>query len=199
MKKYFVFYILAISLMFCLSSIVYAFYIVSQETSDLIFTTGNLEYEITEESCNDLFVDKTGSFIVPGEELVQAGKTIYIINKSTISSQLRIVIRVKVADTTYYVDAANTNEIICDVESGWVYNTNDQYWYYGGIDGEIDPISSAGQTVSINILSSLKLNGNYFGSIIESTQVNITIIYQSKQAEYAEWNNIEEINKNFGN
>ena len=67
MKKYFVFYILAISLMFCLSSIVYAFYIVSQETSDLIFTTGNLEYEITEESCNDLFVDKTGLFIVPGE------------------------------------------------------------------------------------------------------------------------------------
>ena len=199
MKKYFVFYILAISLMFCLSSIVYAFYIVSQETSDLIFTTGNLEYEITEESYNDLFVDKTGSFIVPGEELVQAGKTIYIINKSTISSQLRIVIRVKVADTTYYVDAANTNEIICDVESGWVYNTNDQCWYYGGIDGEIDPISSVGQTVSINILSSLKLNGDYFGSIIESTQVNITIIYQSKQAEYAEWNNIEEINKNFGN
>lgn len=198
MKKYFVFYILAISLMFCLSSIVYAFYIVSQETSDIIFTTGNLDYEMTDESYNDLFVDKTDSYIVPGEELIKSGKTIYIINKSTISSQLRIVIRVNVADTTYYVDAANTNEIICDVESGWVYNTNDQCWYYGGIDGEIAPISSAGQTVNINILSSLKLNGDYFGSIIESTQVNITIIYQSKQTEYAEWNNIEEINKNLG-
>ena len=127
--------------MFCLSSIVYAFYIVSQETSDLIFTTGNLDYEITEESCNDLFIDKTGSFIVPGEELVQTDKTIYIINKSTISSQLRIVIRVQVKGTIYYVDDINTNEIICTMSTGWVYNLTEQCWYYGGNDGENPAVS----------------------------------------------------------
>ena len=198
MKKYFVFYILAISLMFCLSSIVYAFYIVSQETSDLIFTTGNLEYEITEESCNDLFVNKTGSFIVPGEELVQTGKTIYIINKSTISSQLRIVIRVKVKDVTYYVDDNNTNEIICALSTGWVYNQTEECWYYEGVDGEIPAVTITNPSTNINILSSLKLNGNYFGNLVKSSEVEITIIYQSKQAEYAEWNNIEEINKNLG-
>ena len=198
MKKYFVFYILAISLMFCLSSIVYAFYIVSQETSDLIFTTGNLDYEITEESCNDLFIDKTGSFIVPGEELVQTDKTIYIINKSTISSQLRIVIRVQVKGTIYYVDDINTNEIICTMSTGWVYNQTEQCWYYGGNDGEIPAVTITNPTTNINILSSLKLNGNYFGNAVESSEVIITIIYQSKQAEYAEWDNIEEINKNLG-
>ncbi len=199
MKKYFVFYILTISLMFCLTSIVYAFYVVTQETSDIIFTTGNLEYEITEESCNEMFIDKTNSFIVPGEELVQSGKTIYMINKSTISSQVRIVIRVKVADQTYYVDATNTNEIIAAVSDGWVFNETDICWYYEGEDGIVPAVTVANPTLNINILSSLKLNGNYFGNAVSSKEVTVTIVYQSKQAEYAKWDNIEEININLGN
>ena len=199
MKKYFVFYILAISLMFCLSSIVYAFYIVSQETSDLIFMTGNLEYEFTEDGYDNVFIEKNNDFIVPGEELIKENQIVYIVNKSTISSQLRVIIEVDIGDVKYYLSESTNEGIVGELTDDWVYVESEKTWYYKDTEGEIPAVTQNNQSENINILSSLKINGNKLGNSIETKEVVIKIIYQAKQADYAEWDNVEEISINLGN
>ena len=198
MKKFYFINSLIILFVLLFSSITYAYYVTIEKSSDFIIETGNLDYDITEESCTNKFIDKTGSFIVPGEELIKTGETIYITNKSSISSQVRIKISVQVNSDVYYVDDNNTNEIIATISDEWIFSSTDECWYYGGEEVIVEAVTDINPSVDIDILSAIKLNGNYFGNAVSSQNVVITITYQAKQAEYVDWLNIGEFSVNLG-
>lgn len=196
MKKYFTFYILTLGLIFMFSSLIYAFYTFTSETSNLVIETANLDFEINQNDFDVGFIDK--ELIVPGDELINSPNVVNIVNKSTISSCLRLIIRIKIDDITYYLSDVD-NEIIGVMSNGWTYDTTDECWYYLGVNGSISPPTDIDNPTKINILESLRINGNYFGNSIASKNVEVTIIFQAKQHDFVSWQNIGELNKNLGN
>ena len=63
---------------------------------------------------------------------------------------------------------------------------------------KIEPPNNTQQQTNIYILSSLILNGNYFGNTVSTKEVVVKIIYQAKQHDFASWDTIGEIKINLG-
>ena len=169
----------------------YAWFVKVKRTGAVYFKTGEVKYMMTDESFENNFYDK--SYIVPGEELLKS--KIYIINKSTISSNLRVKIEVEVNGTKYIVDN-NNQYIIAELFDTWTYDTtgNTQCWYYTVNNSQI--IENLANSTNLDIIESIKLNGNAFGTSIENKKVKITLYFQGKQSNYATWEDLGSITKN---
>jgi hypothetical protein len=184
--------LLILFMVMCLSivsiaAVTYGWFVSVKRTGSVYFKTGEVKYVMTNDSFNNNFIKK--SYIVPGEELLSSD--IYVINQSTISSNLRIKVIVEVNGTEYIVD--DTYQYINAVfETGWVYK--ESCWYYNGTEGVIE---STRVDTPINLIKKLNLNGNEFGTTIESKKVKITLHFQGKQSNYATWEDLGSITKNF--
>ena len=184
--------LLILFMVMCLSivsiaAVTYGWFVSVKRTGSVYFKTGEVKYVMTNDSFNNNFIKK--SYIVPGEELLSSD--IYVINQSTISSNLRIKVIVEVNGTEYIVD--DTNQYInAEFETGWVYK--ESCWYYNGTEGVIE---STRVDTPINLIKKLNLNGNEFGTSIESKKVKITLHFQGKQSNYATWEDLGSITKNF--
>ena len=185
------FLIMCISLL-SVAYVTYGWFVSVKRTGSVYFKTGEVKYVMTDDSFKNNFYNK--SYIVPGEELLKSN--IYIINKSTISSNLRVKIEVEVNGTKYIVDN-NNKFIIAELVDTWIYDTTDdtQCWYYTVNNSQV--IENLANSTNLDILESIKLNGNAFGTSIEKKKVKITLYFQGKQSNYATWEDLGSITKNY--
>ena len=188
--------LLILFMVMCLSivsiaAVTYGWFVSVKRTGSVYFKTGEVKYMMNEDSFENNFIKK--SYIVPGEELLT--KTVYIINKSTISSNLRVMIEVEVNGSKYIVDSTN-QYIIADLTDDWVFDLEEDTdcWYFNANNSQV--IDHDSGTANINILESLILNGNTFGTSIASSKVKITLYFQGKQSNYATWVDLGKITKN---
>ena len=93
---------------------------------------------------------------------------------------------------------SSTDEIIEVFDSIWEYDEETECWYAkdGSNEKTFDAVtvSTTGkQDAIINLITSIKLNGNKIGNAVESKNVSITLIFQGKQANYANWSDLGEL------
>lgn len=194
-KLFILFLVMCISIV-SVAAVTYGWFVSVKRTGSVYFKTGEVKYVMTNDSFNNNFIKK--SYIVPGEELLTSD--IYVINQSTISSNLRIKVIVEVNGTEYTVDNIN-QYIIVDFTEDWEYELveiseskgENKYWYFNANNSQI--IASTSSSVNINIVESLKLNGATFGNSVASKDVIITIYFQGKQSNYATWEDLGSITK----
>lgn len=217
MKKYkLLVLLLVLCMIICIfAGTSYAWFVKVKRTGAVYFKTGEVSYAIKYEEFEENFIDK--KIVLPGDDLIKEGAVVYIENHSSISSSLRILIEVKIKDEIYYLgDTKNTklDYTMCSSENNYFWNYDNGYWYYTlykKVDGqvvldeqgnkithEMIPHLEIGQTKqNINIIESIVLDGNQFGNAFASNEITITIHFQARQAEYANWVSIGDIKKTF--
>lgn len=197
--------VLIVSLFVSTLTVTYAWFVEVKRTRPVYFKVGEIEYEYTSQNINDSFVDDT--IIVPGMDLIVENESVAVYNKSTISSELRILI-----DVSYTIKGTNYRHIIGDVsdDSGgkrllyematakddelwkWDYGDDGFWYFYETDDSSILPyVDPGGNAREIKILDSLKLNGDYFGNDVSAKNIVIKFTFQAKQSSYAEWNDVQ--------
>lgn len=190
--------ILVVLLLISTLTVTYAWFIEVKRTSSVYFKVGEIEYEYQSGNWNDSFIDE--SVIVPGMELINDNKAVSIFNKSTISSELRMLITVSYTiDGTKYVhyignpnDSSITYSIAKDGDRNqWEYGSGGFWYFHESESSTILPYVPPGTAREIKILESLKLNGDYFGNSISAKNVTIKFTFQAKQSSYAGWTDQE--------
>ena len=184
--------ILVILLLISTLTVTYAWFIEVKRTSSVYFKVGEIEYVYHDQ--DDDFID--GKIIVPGMDLIKEKCSFSIYNKSTISSELRVLITVsyKINGKSYRHVLGNPNEVNLIYEMAldgsrvqWEYGDNG-FWYFQESDtSTILPYVEPNTERKIEILKSLKLNGDYFGNEVSAKNVVIEFTFQAKQSSYAGW------------
>lgn len=133
-------------------------------------------------------------------ELINDGKAVSIFNKSTISSELRMLITVSYTINgqkyVHYLGNPNDDKLIYSIATDngreqWKYGA-EGFWYFNESENStILPYVPPGTAREIKILESLKLNGDYFGNSISAKNVIIKFTFQAKQSSYAGWTDQE--------
>ena len=171
------------------ATVTYAWFVQFKKSGSIYFKAGDITYELAPDEIDNTF-KTSNSVIVPGEELVKEGEYFDIKNISSITSEFRIKIIVKVKDATYEL-TPETEEIsfsMCKKQENetfeWVYekkeSTNDGYWYYT-LDGTNRTMPAKKEGYVIKMIDSIILNGNYFDSSVSLSDVTISILLQGKQ------------------
>ena len=182
-------------------TITYAWFVQVKRTGAVYFKTGEVLYVITDDTFKNKLIDD--EIIVPGQDLVKSDP-VYILNESTLSSNLRIKGYVTINGIKYNLNNIDNDEIIEKLDSMWIYDEESECFYpYENDEEKIFSavlISQTGKTDTvINLIESLKLNGNIIGNSVSSKNVSITLIFQGKQANYASWSDLGELTINLGN
>ena len=182
-------------------TITYAWFVQVKRTGAVYFKTGEVLYVITDDTFKNKLIDD--EIIVPGQDLVKSDP-VYILNESTLSSNLRIKGYVTINGIKYNLNNIDNDEIIEKLDSMWIYDEASECFYpYENDEEKIFSavlISQTGKTDTvINLIESLKLNGNIIGNSVSSKNVSITLIFQGKQANYASWSDLGELTINLGN
>ena len=192
--------VLIISLFVSMMTVTYAWFVEVKRTKPMYFKVGQLEYYYKNQNINDTFIDDT--IIVPGMDLIEKNQSVKIYNTSKISSELRILIDVSytIGDKTYrhiLGDQETENRLIYEMSKEgervqWDYG-DDGFWYYIYEDNtNIIPVPNQDNKMGeIDILDSLKLNGDYFGNFVSAKDIVIKFTFQAKQSSNVEWNEIE--------
>ena len=178
-----------------IATITYAWFVEVKRTGAVYFKTGEVVYVMNDDCFKNNLIDDT--IIVPGQELVEKDP-IYILNESTLSSNLRVKGYVTINGIKYDLNNSSTDAIIEVFDSIWEYDTENQCWYAKENNAEKTfnavTVSATGkQDTIINLITSIKLNGNVIGNAVESKDVSITLIFQGKQANYADWSDLCEL------
>lgn len=172
----------------------YAWFVKVKRTGAVYFKTGEVEYAISDNGFKNNMISNQ-DVIIPGQELVLAGKTVSVTNKSSISSGLRVFVTVTVNGEKYTVTDDQTDYVVAMFDSGWQFNSVDGCWYM--YDGENEKMfiknDTADASYEIPLFTSLKLNGNKFGNSVSAKNVYVTIAFQGKQYDYAKWSELETI------
>lgn len=209
MKKY---KLLVLLLVMCMvvcifAGTTYAWFVKVKRTGAVYFKTGEVEYSIDSAGFDDNFVEKT--YVVPGDDLIIDGKTVYFYNNSSITSSVRVKIQVVINGTSYLIGESNTGliyEMYSSTTNRWEYLNG--YWYYKNIKtvegaevtDEIIPALTAGVSQQqINLIKSIVLDGNVYGNSVATNQIQVKLYFQAKQADYADWTSIGEIKTTLGN
>lgn len=170
----------------------YAWFVKVKRTGAVYFKTGEVEYSISNSNFKDNMISNQ-EYIIPGQDLVIENKIITITNSSSISSGLRVFIKVTVNGKDYVVTDDENGDIISIFNSSWKYNSTDYCWY--SYDGENEKMYEPNLSGSyeIELFESLVLNGAKFGNTVAAKNVYVTIIFQGKQYEYANWGEVTSI------
>ena len=181
-----------------IATITYAWFVEVKRTGAVYFKTGEVVYLITDDCFKNKLIDD--QIIVPGQDLVE-NDPIYILNESTLSSNLRVRGYVTINGVKYDLNNSSTDEIIEVFDALWEYDTTSKCWYAkeNNTEKTFDAVtvSSTGKNnETINLITSIKLNGNKIGNAVESKDVSITLMFQGKQANYAEWVDLGELTIN---
>ena len=184
----------------------YAWFVKVKRTGAVYFKTGEVEYSIDSEGFDNNFVDK--QYVVPGDDLIIDGKTVYFYNNSSITSSVRVKIQVIINGTSYLIGEDNTGliyEMYSSSTNRWEYLNG--YWYYKNIKtvegaevtDEIIPALTAGESQQqINLINSIVLDGNVYGNSISTKEIKVKLYFQAKQADYADWTSIGDITTTLG-
>lgn len=142
---------------------------------------------------------ETNDPIVPGQQLVAEDgiNGIKLLNKSTVSTELRVLVTVTVDGITVTdLSSIFTTGSIGDgfsLASGWTLN-EDGYWYYSVSGSSVITTS----VKEIALLSSLKLDGSKVGNDYATKLLTIQFTFQAKQAEYVTWAELGSIDFDLG-
>lgn len=123
----------------------------------------------------------------------------YVLNTSTISTQLRVKVTYTYFDengniTDLVYDASETSPFVADTAEGWVYS--DGYLYYGaeGENAVVAPVTE-GEESYIPLFRSLKYSGPnsdfradwYNPEGGEYTTFSVNVTFEAKQEEFVTW------------
>ena len=187
MKRKAILYILqAVLLMTTAVVVVFAWLVDTKTTNQIVLRSGKVEYILVGET-------ETG-LVVPGQNLI---KTNYVItNNSTVDSQLRIQLTIKLDDEVLAFDDEKIFTTI-GLGSDFVINEDDNFYYYNDVDGVLLPTNKT----PITIIETLILDGVYVQNQYSGKTVKLVIIIQAKQADFVDWQTLidEEINFQTGN
>lgn len=196
MKRKNIIVLLSLGLLFITTTLVFvisAWLTDTATTGDTTFQIGKVKYTLTGE-----WTDK--QLVVPGDNLIKTNFT--LTNSSTVGSELRIIITLKINDS----EGENQSELfniikpVSDnfpVAAGWEYDAG--YWYYQG-DGAINETSKWVIPNSYNIaipifdINGLIINGAKVGNDYAGKELKISITFQAKQSDHVTWEQMGEIN-----
>lgn len=186
MKRKSILYILqGILLMATAAVVVFAWLVDTKTTNEIVLTSGKVEYILVGET-------ETG-LVVPGQNLI---KTNYVItNNSTVDSQLRIQLTIKLDDEELAFD---NEKIFTTIGLGNDFIQNeDDFYYYNNVDGVLLPTNKT----PIIIIETLILDGVYVQNQYSGKAVKLVITIQAKQADFVDWQTLidEKINFQTGN
>lgn len=187
MKKKGIFLILMTLLLGAASiAVIFAWLIDIKNTPSITLKSGKVEYQFSGNS--------TTGLIVPGQNLV--ANTYQITNKSTVKSQLRIKLTIKLDGTEIVYGTTSDDDERVNVTFGlgtdFVKET-DNFYYYGGLTG----VLLETDTTPIVIVSSIVLDGQYVRNEYSHKNVQIVIMIQAKQADHVTWQTLTEEAINF--
>ena len=189
----------------------YAWFVKVKRTGAVYFKSGEVEYSIDSDGFENNFIEK--DFIVPGENLIKENSVVYFNNHSSISSRVRILIKVIVDDKHYVLGQPNGSllyEMASEEGYSWKYIEEKVeqgkpyvgYWYCEISEinedntttiSEILPPIDGGNVEEIPVLKMLKLDGSKFGNTVAGKDVKIHFYFQARQSDYADWIKIGQI------
>lgn len=169
------------------------------------FKSGNIDYVVSEGGLKTL---SAGERIQPEKELLAAPLT--LINRSSVDTQLRIKVyytyfKADSSSASGYVKSDNhslvgeTAPFVADIdENYWKYNLYDDCFYYETAETSIiSAMTNEEAPQTIPLFTSMRYSGE--NSILPTTAFKddnvfkITLVFQAKQANYVEWEDIGEI------
>lgn len=165
---------------FLISVPIYAWLVELKSTDEIILKSGKVEYLFTGEI-------ETG-LIVPGQNLIK--EDFVIENKSTVNSQLRIMISITLDGELL---SSDDERLLINLGLGEDFVLReDRYYYYQNKEGIMEP----SYTEPIMIIDDLTLNGYFISNDYSNKEIQIKITIQAKQADYVSWDTLleEEIN-----
>ena len=117
-------------------------------------------------------------------------ENITVTNSSTIASQMRIKIEYTKATnqsgTIVTSDVLYANSVDDDlsvtIDSAFVHNSTDDYWYYQDTTGVI-----AADSGLINIITSIDYDANEAGNDYAGITITITVTVEVKQSDNVTW------------
>lgn len=186
MKKKLTYAILIVILMITASiAVVFAWFVDTKNTNSITIRSGKVVYQFQGSMASGL--------VVPGQNLVAT--TYQITNQSTVNSQLRVKVTIKLDNVEVQYDAAD-DRVTVNLGLGTSFTKKaDGYYYYNGTDN--DEILLSTYTTPITIVDSIVLNGNEVRSDYSNKQVQIIITIQAKQADFVDWQTLIDENINF--
>ena len=160
----------------------------TQEDEKVItYEVGEINYGITLEEEED------ANLVVPGQDITPE---ITITNSSNIDTQLRV--KFTIAKTSgdrevWTIGTEDTNHLKLTLNTNWVYEEEDGYYYYKGSSNEVADNKIAANTNPESIFTSLVINGNKVGNTQSGAQIEMTIKFEVKQADYIKWSDMGNI------
>lgn len=186
MKRKAILYILqAVLLMTTAVVVVFAWLVDSKTTDQIILRSGKVEYILAGDTAKGL--------VVPGQNLITTKYT--ITNNSTVDSQLRIKLTIKLGDDELALD---DEKIFTTIGLGSDFTLReDKFYYYQDVEG----VLLTTYKTPINIIETLILDGVYVQNEYSGQTVKLIITIQAKQADFVDWQTLidEEINFQTGN
>jgi len=168
-------------------AVIFAWLIDIKETPSITLKSGKVEYQFSGSA--------TSGLIVPGQNLVDT--QYQIVNNSTVKSQLRIQLTIKLDGTEIvYGTGTDADDDRVDVTLGLGSDFTkeaDGFYYYGGLTGVLLETN----TTPIVIVSSIILDGYEVRNEYSGKIVQIIIKIQAKQADHVTWQTLTEEAINF--
>lgn len=166
----------------------YAWLISLKRSGTIIFVSGEVKYEFVGDLANE-------EVIICEKELVKTGYK--LTNQSSIATEIRVQLYYQfssseaVEENWSIYDESDTQKINATFGEGWVYSNS--CWYYGEIveNNVLCKTISPLENTEINVLESLSVSGNNYGNDSSLNEnLIIKIVFQAKQKDYVEWNEI---------
>ena len=178
------------------------------------FKSGNLGYTLV-----GYFADNTDK-IEPLKNLIKKDKSFYLINNSSVDTQVRVKVSYtyfdaqgnRLKELSSFVSTTDNSapfvvELATDSDSKtyWTYNEADGYFYYDdpATEGGEDAIKGLAEDVTqqiIPLFSAMYYSGEYSdlpSSSFGTDNFVVKLSFQAKQAEYISWNDIDTDNFDF--
>ncbi len=171
------------------------------EDKQQILAAGDLKFEVIGE-LNQSTTEGEVQKVLPGDKVTPEGG-IKITNKSNIDSNLRVKVAFTYSDengvheefftgaTTDYIKVEFANE-----NNNWASKGN-YYYYYSdpaNDDMRIPAVTGAeGENNEIPFITAIEFNGEKITEDFQGTVASVTVMLESKQADYVTWENLGSI------
>ena len=156
------------------------------------FQIGDISYTYS----GTLINGQSSEIVVPGQPLI-TGTSLYLTNKSSIDTNLRLQIRFSYTDQithlpveeTYSGDINNhlTNFMVMDMVSNWIYDATDHCWHYKYSTDYKIPAATTAEGDTFVIINQIQFDGEKVDMSLSGAIFKIQLIFQAKQSELLDW------------
>lgn len=161
-------------------------WLTQEAEKEITYTVGDVNYEIA-------LTENQTTIVVPGQDITPE---ITITNSSNIDTQLRVKFTIEKTSgdsEVWTIGTEDTNHLKLTLNTNWVYEEEDGYYYYKGSSNEVADNKIAANTSPNSIFTSLVINGNKVGNTQSGAQIKMTIKFEVKQADYIKWSDMGNI------